>query len=203
MKSVIGTSLLLLPSLVALTSCVPLDGPFGTSAPGSGRGYDTQPGYGSSRGYASQSGATDFGTSQGIGGRPPGAAPYQPHSDSGGQAGGNTNQLADPGSLNLQSPASGATAGSPTPGSEAPGAGGAAGSSQAGGTPDAPSGSSEPPASASGSDHPRGIPVPNMPGHVYSPHSRDQGIVDVSEWPSGTLVKDPFKPTEDLWFYVP
>ena len=52
-------------------------------------------------------------------------------------------------------------------------------------------------------DHPRGIPVPSMPGHVYSPHSRDAGIVDVSEWPSGTLVKDPFKPDQDLWFFVP
>jgi|GEM_PF-3300643 len=52
-------------------------------------------------------------------------------------------------------------------------------------------------------DHPRGIPVPTMPGHVYSPYSRDEGIVDVREWPSGTLVKDPFKKDQDLWFFVP
>ena len=51
-------------------------------------------------------------------------------------------------------------------------------------------------------DFPRGIPVPNRPGHIYSPYSRDKGIVDVGDYPSGTLVKDPFQPDQELWFFV-
>jgi len=52
-------------------------------------------------------------------------------------------------------------------------------------------------------DYPRGVPVPSMPGHVYSPYSRDEGIVDVSEYPSGLLVRDPFKTEQQLYFRVP
>jgi hypothetical protein len=41
-------------------------------------------------------------------------------------------------------------------------------------------------------DFPYGIPVPNKQGFVTSPYAPNQGVVDVSGFPSGTEVKDPF-----------
>jgi hypothetical protein len=41
-------------------------------------------------------------------------------------------------------------------------------------------------------DIPYGIPVPNKPGFVTSPHAPNQGYVDVRGFPPGTEVKDPY-----------
>ncbi len=39
---------------------------------------------------------------------------------------------------------------------------------------------------------PYGIPVPGKPGFVVSPHSRNDGYVDVRGFPPGSEVKDPY-----------
>ncbi len=41
-------------------------------------------------------------------------------------------------------------------------------------------------------NYPYGVPVPDKPGFVTSPHSPYSGYVDVRGFPSGTEVKDPF-----------
>ena len=39
---------------------------------------------------------------------------------------------------------------------------------------------------------PDGIPVPGKPGFLRSPYAPDSGVVDVSAFKSGDLVRDPF-----------
>lgn len=176
-----------------MTGCVPLEPSAGGFPVGSG--YPGQPGFGhpGHPGHPSQMAA-----GQGIGGQaPPGAAPYQPFLAENGQP--YTPGTFPPNVAVGQPFGAGVYQGPGGPnlfdgGNASPGSGGGVSIPQQKkkvAQPD-PSG-----------DHPRGIPVPNRPGKVYSPHSRDQGLVDVSEWPSGTLVKDPFKPDQDLWFFVP
>lgn len=202
MKSAYDPLVLLFPAWLALIGCVPLETEYGGQSPSSMSRNPSRSGYSPQSGYPQQPGG-EFAAGQGIGGRPPGAAPYQPYGQSGNPDQASGGFAVDPNNRNFQPLVPGAGPSPGISGAAAGPAGGVSGPGQGNVSSESGAGSAKPPASTAGSDHPRGIPVRNMPGHVYSPYSRDQGIVDVSEWPSGTLVKDPFKPTEDLWFYVP
>ena len=54
------------------------------------------------------------------------------------------------------------------------------------------SASAAPPANGTKRDLPYGIPVPNRQGLVTSPYAPKQGFVDVSTFPSGAEVTDPY-----------
>jgi len=55
-------------------------------------------------------------------------------------------------------------------------------------------------ASSSQASFPTGKPVPDKPGYVFSPFDKEGRYVDVSGFPSGTKVKDPWT---DKIFLVP
>ena len=55
-------------------------------------------------------------------------------------------------------------------------------------------------ASSSQANFPTGKPVPDKPGYVFSPFDKEGRYVDVSGFPSGTKVKDPWT---DKIFLVP
>ena len=59
---------------------------------------------------------------------------------------------------------------------------------------------SSPPASAPSTTFPTGKLVPGKPGYVFSPFDKEGRYVDVSGFPSGTKVKDPWT---DKIFLVP
>lgn len=62
------------------------------------------------------------------------------------------------------------------------------------------SGSAASRASSSQANFPTGKPVPDKPGYVFSPFDKERRYVDVSGFPPGTKVKDPWT---DKIFLVP
>src|SRR5437762_2801716 len=59
-------------------------------------------------------------------------------------------------------------------------------------TTETPEPASSVPAQRTRTDLPYGVPVPNKPGFVISPYSRNAGYVDIRGFPTGAEVKDPF-----------
>ena len=59
-------------------------------------------------------------------------------------------------------------------------------------TTETPEPASSVPAQRTRTDLPYGVPVPNKPGFVISPYSRNAGYVDIRGFPTGGEVKDPF-----------